>query len=219
MKHKHSILLFILINVLLFQSCVKVHVTDGSPDETYHLSFSRHALDYVRLTAGKYFIYKDSVSSLNDSVVVTESKLESIFVPKVKLTFDYTTWDETPAHYYEKYSLVLTKFAGNTAAVWFSGEAETAFDKPYRSSDTAAVDFYGTYPYSLKAFQLSETSPPGNSITVEGRTYNDVIITTVATTGYYDKFVYYWAYGVGLIKWQNFLQGNPTKTFTLLRNN
>ncbi|MEO8769077.1 MAG: hypothetical protein ABI402_03300 [Ferruginibacter sp.] len=225
MKYNHSILLLIFISSLLFQSCAKVTLTDNSSDETYHLSFSRHALDYVNLTEGKYFIYKDSVTSLIDSMIATESKLESTFVPKVKLTFDYTTWDETPAHYYEKYSLTLTKFTGNVQTAWFRAGAETIFRKPYTSSDTIEVELNELSPFSNALFKFSETNGPGISIVIEGKTYNDVFIATTdngvqdTTSQYYTKDIFYWAKGIGLIKWQTFSGANVAKNYVLLRNN
>jgi hypothetical protein len=54
------------------------------------------------------------------------------------------------------------------------------------------------------------------SMQVEGKTYSDIVFTTSPSA--YQGYSYYWAKGVGLIKYSSSLNSNR-KTYTLIRNN
>lgn len=217
MKHYQvTYLLFIGILFGLFESCKK----KSDDDVSYSLKFSPHSLEYVKLTKDKYFIYKDSATSLLDSVIITTSKLETSLDQKYDINFV-----SIPANYHEGYNLILTKYTATSHAEWFSANAVLSMSGqpyPFASSDTCAVDL--REPDNTIVFFLSESSQPNLTMTVEGKTYNNVVVTyndfggTIADS-YYKNTVYYWAKGTGIIKSRVITTGGAIKTYTLLRNN
>lgn len=211
MKYFTRLILQVVI-LSTFIACKK----DKTATAKYQLSFSHRALEYVQLTEGKYLIYKDSATSQSDSVVVTKSKLETLFEPG-------QNGDLNPPYNYEKFSLVLTKYNTTTATEWFNGNARLVlYPLPYVSSDTGAVSLYeqdGT-----PAFFFSESSQSNLTMTVEGKIYNNVVVTE-NNSGVdinhpaYKVTAYYWAKGAGIIKRRIITTGGVIKTYTLLRNN
>lgn len=71
---------------------------------------------------------------------------------------------------------------------------------------------------------MTDADQPNLTITVEGKIYNNVVVT-INENGLdisnpaYQKTVYYWANGVGIIKRTTITTGGVAKTYTLLRNN
>jgi hypothetical protein len=184
----------------------------------YSVALSDKALAYVKLQQGRYFIYKDSTTGQQDSVVVTASLLETVFVPEY-----HGSWVIVPAHNLERFSLTLSRIsAGGASSLWFQGAAEPFFNIPFASSDTAAVDM--REPDNTPVFYMSHSSQPSLSMTVEGRNYSNVVVTANESIGdinhpFYKKTIYYWASGTGIIKRTLVTTGGTTTTYTLLRNN
>lgn len=211
--NKMIIKLFItqIILLAIFTGCKK-----NDTDVNYSLSFSRRALEYVKLTEGKYLIYKDSATAALDSVVVTKSKLETYLQPKIP---GYLT----PAYYHENFVLELTKYMGSASSEWFYGNASLVLaTMPFASSDTEAVRLYGQY--GSPDFIFSASSQSNLSLLVEGVTYNNVV-ETISDAGVdinhpaYHYDTYYWAKGIGIIKRREITTGGTIKTYTLLRHN
>ena len=214
-------LLLFGILAILFQSCEKIRPDVEVKTTSYSLRFSRKALDYVKLTERKYLIYKDSASAHLDSVVVTKSLLENKYNPE---EFNWYAWYS--AYYHENFSLMLTKFTGGVGSEWFNGEAKLWISDPPYSTDNAPVNlitldkFNNTY----STFYLGENDPTNYSVSIEGRTYNNVVIT-IYDRGLdinhpdYLKETYYWAKEIGIIKREIITTGGTVKTARLLRNN
>jgi hypothetical protein len=207
--------IFLLIACIFFSGCKKFNKLYGISNYTY--TFSSNGLAYIQLSTDKYFIYKDSATLTTDSVVVTQSLLDTvsgtqstIFGPE-----KYTA---------QEYTLILTKIDSSGTAVWLSGKASSLDDlAEYVFLDRLPTSIGGylfRYPPSGGVYQepcncVIETNIP--AITVEGNTYTDVVLTADEYSAS-KKSSYYWAKEVGLIK-RSEVNGTDTKTYTLLRHN
>ncbi len=169
-------------------------------------------LAYMKLTQGKYMIYKDSASGDLDSVVVTNSSIKELYSPS--FTYNVLGFPATfPAYYYESFTLILTKYSGMMQSEWFNGS-------------TTPPIFYNnivndSFPVELgepdKAIAFSNFNNRLISfLVVEGKTYTQVFEYTWNTPN--KKTTYYWAKTVGIIKRVVTISG-IAKTQTLLRNN
>ncbi len=222
MKYSNTLFFFAIAASLFFQGCKKAEVTVHQPDQ---FSFSRHALEYVHLPLGKYLIYKDSASAQLDSVVVTTSNLENLYVPSYGGSPSALWLDFNPAYNHEVFYLTLSKYNGNQSSNWFIGNGDA-----YRSGffgygipgDTIAVDLRNQDGFSVFYSFNSEYS--NLSMNIEGKIYSNIIVTYSYTyllnpsdPGYH-AFVTYWAKPVGIIK-RTIRDANSIKTYTLLRNN
>jgi hypothetical protein len=182
------------------------------------------------LPLNKYFIYKDSATGMLDSVVVKQSEVVYILIPAHRSIglFD----PDVPAYYIQKFTLLLTR-NGTTSDDWFYGEAATlkmgfgapqstsdaplALRERYRISNVDKIDknhvfFYPVNPYS-------SVMP---TITIEGKTYSNAIMTSIAnglepTHQSYLKSIYYWVKGIGIIK-REIRTSSSIKTELLIRN-
>jgi len=209
---KLFIVLFLGTAVAIQLSCKKSK--DPEPVRI-SLAFSDKALEYVKLTEGKYFIYKNSVNANQDSVVVTESYLNTVLTPETPgsgILF--------PAYYHERFRLKLSKFTGTTSSEWLYGIADIPFS--FFSSDTAALQLQETIGSSLFYFLHSDL--PNLNIVVEGKTYSNVVLTSWdngwdISNPLYKKTLTYWAKGTGIIKREVITTGGANLTYSLLRNN
>jgi hypothetical protein len=202
------------------------------------MKFHPDALAYVQLPVNKYFIYKDSASGAQDSVVVTQSNIEKVFVPKHE---SLSLFDPTiPAHFTQKFTLLLKK-GGASGSDWFYGEA---FLEPavlilspvftdtgslyFREKDRLNnVDKGYVFKYPLNSLTGSYSVITGSastlpSITIEGKTYLEAIVYIdqnglPSTNNNFRKSTYYWVKGIGIIK-REIRTSNSIKTETLVRN-
>lgn len=211
------------ICILLALSLGVLSCNKEKPKRYYKYSYSHHALEYVQLSLGKYLIYKDSASSLLDSVVVTQSKLETKFAAEIASTWA-NLFNGTPEHYYDSFTLVLTKYESNTASDWFKGysssDASNSIGLPF-PCDTVWVSMKAQDGFGV--FYCSESKHPQLSMTVEGRIFNNVIEYVYSNQfpeshPDYKKRIYYWAKNTGIIK-RSIINGSSIQTHTLLRNN
>jgi hypothetical protein len=214
MKYTPSCFFPIILLLFVFSGCKK---DDSSEKAKFSLKFSDKALQYVKLTEGKYLIYKDSATSLLDSVIVTTSRLKTTFVPSYESNSIIV-----PDHNEDEFDLVLTKFVGSTQTAWFTGHVYPPFVFPFASTDTAAVDM--REPDNGPVFFATESTQSNQTMIVEGRTFNNVLVRAndfgrSVNDPNYKKTIYYWAKGVGIIKRSLITSGGATKTYTLLRNN
>lgn len=218
MKKKNqskSVIFRCLILFTLLVSCKKENTSDSIG---YNLHFSTRALEYVKLTPGKYLIYKDSATSQLDSVVVSTSKLQTILIPEQTVNGILT-----PAHNKEYFTLELLKYNGVFFNQWMTGFAFTPFDYPFKSVNNSVVDLRPTLVGGSTIFYMADTDQPNLTMTVEGKIYNNVVVTVYesgpdTSAPYYTKDIYYWAKGVGLIK-RTFIYEAQINTITLIRNN
>ena len=208
---------------MLIVSCKK----DKADPPSIVMKFSSEALAYVQLPLNKYFIYKDSASGTFDSVVVKESSLQTIFVPKYDCPRD--SWCiSTPAYNYQTFTLKLVSITTSTQKNWYFESAFHdvigGFYQP-RATDTMYVSLNGTFWYP---FYLNNT--PGSlvqvnlfpSIIIEGKTYTDVLQCVSSNTDNtslpnYTKTNYYWAKGIGIIK-REIRTATTVKTELLVRH-
>ncbi len=193
--------------------------------------FSADALAYVQLPLNKYFIYKDSASGTLDSVVVTQSVLETKFHPEESGN-DLYIW-HVAAYYYQQFTLLLTTYNDSSPQDWFYGVAHSG-PNYFTNSDTASwvdlaeidtlndirVNNYAFfYPEGGSVFSLTPTIIP--SLAIEGKSYSNVVFCSDSnspdsTAAYYVKTNYYWAKGVGIIK-RTIKTANYVKTENLIR--
>jgi hypothetical protein len=210
----------ILLNlaILLLLSCKKD--MPPPPIQQYYTNFRRDGLEYLKVDAGKYLIYKDSATGGLDSVVVTVSILENLFFTGI-----YNS--DVPGYHAQHLELRLNKFDAFTDSVWLYGDASAELSgPPYHSSDTA--DIVLNDQDNLIVFSFPTVSYPGNSLIpsleIEGKTYTNVI-KQITDNGLnisdlnYKKNIYYWAKQVGIIKREIITTNGNIRTYTLLRHN
>jgi hypothetical protein len=185
----------VLLIACSFAGCKKNTV----PSAPYYL-LSKDGLAYVQFNVGKYFIYKDSVANKTDSIVVTQSLLQ---------TYKGVYSDIHLAYTGQKYTIVETEIDPGSTSVWLSAAADgSGFSTVVLNSiDNGNYIFYETLEPHIPV------------MVVEGKTYTDVNITS-SPYGYgsVPLLSYYWAKGVGLIKRIETI-GSVTNTYTLLRGN
>lgn len=131
--------------------------------------FSKDGLTYIQFNAGKYFIYKDSVTAQTDSVVVTESTLLSF--QSSSLGYLYNG---------QSYNLVLSKIVVGKDSVWLNGIATAALSSNiYLSGADGYVFRYPPCNCGSASLipSLVESSIP--SMVVEGKTYANVVLTKI----------------------------------------
>jgi hypothetical protein len=212
---------------LLLASCAKVEVnTSGWGGGGFNWggitingnTFDSTAMLYIKIPLYRYFIYKDSATSSTDSVCVTESNLVFNFRPATA---------NTPAVFYETYSLILTNFTTNGNQTWFKGYASC--DSNYKNG-TSFIDsnfIFSNEPGILPSFWSPFTSSGAlqfskvPSLIVEGTTYFNVY-KFFATNGLpssdvnYLATTFYWVKGIGIIK-KEIRTYNSIKTSLLVR--
>jgi hypothetical protein len=200
MQHFKSVYPIITINLFLLIACIFSGCKkNGFAPPNY--TFSKDGLAYIQLAVGKYFIYKDSATLKTDSVVVTESLLETVSETGQApggFGYPYTV---------QRYSLILSKIDSSGTTVWLTGNA---------SSELSLGDNVFLLPSDIYTSGYLFRYPPDSpisSMTVEGKIYTDVILMANA------KSSYYWAKGVGLIQKSSVDNAGVRKTYTLLRNN
>jgi len=213
---------YILAITILFISCKK---SDVSPQPLLTANFAKEGLNYVQIPLNKYFIYKDSVSGNTDSVIVTQSILETKLMPaNILLILVFSP--PMPAYYYQSYTLLLSKVNGNTSTDWFYGIANA--DPTINLNTLVGLTLIEGRDISTK-YKIPAFKYPfyfGTSkITIEGKDYSDVIQITNSNylspsspdylTSYFTS-TYYWAKGIGIVK-RTLKTATSTQTWTLLR--
>jgi hypothetical protein len=204
-----SYLLVFTLSFLLMLNCKKS--SDHRFDGSVQLKLDAEGLQYVQLDVGKYFIYKDSASGKLDSVVVTKSLLENVFIPAVTSGgFTYSAYNS------EIFSLTLTKTDANGETIWLDAKTPPALCCPSLSSNNQSIQMSDSAGLVF-CYPSSECNSVDliSSLTLEGKTYQDVI---KVPGGANSASTYYWAKDVGLIKRIETLNSD-TQTYTLIRNN
>jgi len=202
--------------ILISAGCKK---NNGVPTPTGSIvnNFSPSSLEYVQLTPGKYLIYKDSASGNLDSVVVTKSEMAFISYPAIPSRGILSPG--RPAHSDYFIQLTLTKFSGISQNFWFDANAWAG-----SPADDAIVKMYevDSAAYNMHGYIITE--PPISSITIETKTYTDVIKSVAFAVGdintpAYNQTTIYWAKKIGIIKRTIITTGGAVKTYNLIRNN
>jgi hypothetical protein len=222
MKKQNAAYTTVILVLILF-SLTQCKKSDPPEEVLYTVIISPEALPYVQQPIGKYRVYRDSATSMLDSVVVTQSALEMHVVPKTT-----GTWAVQPAFNSQTYSIILTKKNGSPDSIWFKGNAVTTLDYPPPILDTVPLRLWESGYINNDSYYhvVAHIIPPVSSLTktVEGITYNDVYAyidepgVDINHPGYI-KRIYYWARGIGLIQRTTIYSGGAIKTYYLVRHN
>lgn len=187
--------------------------------------FDTSAIQYIKLPAKRYYIYKDPLLGTTDSVVVTQSTDSSAFQtagPGYPFTYIYSI-----------YKLTLTSFTTTTNTIWYTGTALCDFPAGYvlPTSGTAKIMdsnfILAGAPGSLPAFWHPFVTNGMNqytyipSLTIEGFNYAAVhkFFTTNGlqpTDINYTSAEFCWVKGIGIIK-KEIRTYNSIKTSLLIR--
>ena len=213
---KKTILYASVIAILITAGCKKNNDAPNARDPIIN-NFSPSSLEYVKLTPGKYLVYKDSASGNLDSVLVTKSEITWITTPAIPYQDFFNHGSPAYSNYLMR--LTLTKFSGISQNVWFDGYARAELP-----TDDAISKMYEIDSTRSPLHNNIITGPPVSSITIETKTYTDVI-KSVAVTAVdisdpaYNKSTLYWAKKIGIIKRTIVTTGGKIRTYNLLRNN
>ena len=211
-----TILYTSVVAILISAGCNKRYDGPG-PRGPIIVNFSPSSLEYVQLTPGKYLVYKDSASGSLDSVLVTRSEISFISHPATPYRGLFDPGSPASSVYFMK--LTLTKFSGISQNVWFDGYAQAG-----SPTDDAIADMYELDSTGSGIHSNIITEPPISSITIETKTYSEVI-KSVAVTAVdsndpaYNQTTLYWAKKIGIIKRTIITTGGAIKTYNLIRNN
>ncbi|MBK8610833.1 MAG: hypothetical protein IPL84_13075 [Chitinophagaceae bacterium] len=226
---KNIIFKFIAASALLFSACKKIDLSGPidfsgtTPIGTNNVSFYTYALDFIKLPVNRYFIYKDSATGIFDSVVVTQSILETRFEPA------HSGFPGTYALNYENYRLTLTKYqvspsinevwynaVANSHYSWFWPAPSTGIDSNFNFYSTGVSNFW--FPLSSSGSSQYNYLP---TLTIEGTAYSNVHQFSAsnelpANNPNYNASVFYWVKGIGFIK-KEIRTFNTVKTSLLIR--
>lgn len=197
-------LIILLVPMFALISCKK---TKTEPEPIFY-QFAADGLSYIQLPVKNYYIYKDSASAAEDSVVVVTSTLNKIYVPAVGGIFNGHL-----AYNYQVYSLKLKAQNTLSTQYWFSGFAS--------SDNFGIIDLYNDNGLLYSVFTYPINGRFISSMVVEGNVYANVekyefdLRSPIPANNI--SGVYYWAKGVGIIKRQITTAGT-TKTESLLRH-
>lgn len=199
----------IFINMMACIAMIVCFLSSGcKKDKEPFDMLAPEGLRYIQLRPEQYFIYKDSASLTLDSVVVKKSMMETLHTPP-----NYQ-WGQSS---YEHYQLTLSKIDVTTTSEWLSGYAIAAFSSDKFSMLSKSSNSYDKYIFRYPVDPSKGIFPGDSSIatmTIEGKVYSNIIL---ATGNQSTDSRFYWAKGVGLIKYVK--GGNTHKTYTLVRNN
>ena len=200
---KNLAILFMPILTLL--GCKKNEVPNAPQPPYYQLA--TEGLSYIQLPVNSYYIYQDSATGTEDSVVVVTSTLRATVVPGQGGLFSgYSTYSS------QVYTLKLK--SARSTDFWFSGTASAGSSEIFSMST-----FHNSLIYSVFIYPLTDRFI--SSMIVEGKSYANIEKyefdhqSTVATENI--SGVYYWAKGVGIIKRQIKTPGT-IKTESLIRH-
>ena len=207
---KKNILMITIATIAIYTitSCKK----ESSEPALAKSKLETSGLAYMKLAQGKYMIYKDSANGDLDSVVVTNSSIKELYSPS--FTYNVLGFPATfPAYYYESFTLILTKYNGMLQSEWFNGSTTPPIFYNNIVNDSFPPELIE--PDKAIAFR-NMTNRPISSLTIEGKTYTQVLEHTWNTAN--KRTTYYWAKGVGIIK-RVITTNGVTKTQILIRNN
>ncbi|MES1215583.1 MAG: hypothetical protein ABUT20_08700 [Bacteroidota bacterium] len=209
----------------LFFSCKK---EDPVNNEYTSFDYPSGYLNYMDIPMHSYFIYKDSSTGNEDSVIVTENIKRTIF--------NYGNGviaGNQYKHYVLQMDVTLSKFiSANNSSLWLKARSVTNDNRATVATAESVMLFAGPcedcmwgildYPIVSNYDPFSDRGAEIlNSYEVEGKVYNDVIHIVYGvgspTDDEYKNVIYYWAKGVGIVK-RTFTSKSSTQTWTLLRN-
>ena len=199
-------LIILLAVAVLINSCKKDH-----PTTFEYYQFPEEAIAYTVLPLNRYFIYQDSASLQQDSVLVTVAQLQrKLFEPaKTGDIGGYTI--VIPGHYYDEYNLVMQVKNRAVPDDWLNaGTSDTQFYFSLYASIPALSECF-QFPFAAAGNSFPTRYVP--SLLLNGILYRDVAI-------HYDpqRFCeFIWAKNIGIIQRRLWING-VYKTETLLRH-
>lgn len=218
---KKSIFFKLAFAILVISGCSKDLDLTGGPNSNNTPKFSHFdsaSLVYIEVPAGRFFLYKDSVSETIDSVIVSISEIIPYSVGGIY---------GDPIMEADNYRLIFSNFLdGQPDSAWYSGIAGTeinkdlhvTYDSTYILSEgegSIPVFWYPFVSAGDRKYKFIAT------LVVEGVTYKDVH-SFFATNGRqtseasYEAKIYYWVKGIGIIKRVTWL-GNSVKADLLVK--
>jgi hypothetical protein len=218
MKTLYKSLLVLFIFLL---SCDKEEIQP----ELATVTLNKNAVEFLKVTSGKYLIYKDSATSENDSVIITKSELKNIFYPEFNSNNIFIP--NIPAYNGEEFELIYTKKTdANESSIWFKGKANAFYkhNANLLNLPLKLVDYIGDSVWYAGAIYYDENTSIIPSFTVEGNTYSNVIIHKTfngleMNHPNYLRTEYFWAEGIGIIQKSIETTNGMRKTYYLIRRN
>jgi hypothetical protein len=195
--HYSRTLFLFIFGALGFFGCSK-------KEQVYRLDPA--GLQYIQFNANKYFIYKDSASGKIDSVVVSQSEIS---------TETFQDGEQTAIR--EIYKLHLVRKNMTADSTWLQGQAKADVTNYVKLWDIMGGTNFFVYPAVCICTDLYKVP----ILTVESKTYQDVIVKEDAFIDSY-SLTFYWAPSVGIIKVvkkETPLSTNKRWTHTLVRHN
>ena len=219
MKTFYKIFLVFFIFLL---SCEKEEI----PPEVITVKLNQNAVNFLKVTAGNYLIYKDSATSEIDSIIITKSELKKIYYPEVISNNIFIP--NTPSYNGEQFELNYTKKTeDNISSIWFKGIAN-AYYEHYNANlsnlPLNLVDYIGNATWYGGSIYYDENTIPITTFTAEGNSYSNVIRHKTfngleMNHPNYLKTEYYWAEGIGIIQKSLETTNGERKTHYLIRHN
>lgn len=218
MKNFYKIFLVLFIFLL---SCEK----EEEPAITVFVTLNKDAIEFLKVTPGKYLIYKDSATSETDSIVITTCTTSQTYYNKVVSNNFFIP--DTPAYSGENFVITYTKKTdSNLSSIWFNGLAKAYYqhNAPLTNLPLKLVDYIENYTVYGGSLYYDENTIPLPSFNVDGITYSNVIAHNTdsgleITHPNYLKTEYYWAKGIGIIQKSIERTNGIRKTHYLIRRN
>lgn len=220
MKTFYKIFLVLFIFLL---SCEK----EEEPAVTVYVTLNKDAVNFLKVTPGKYLVYRDSATSETDSIIITTCESNYFHYPEIISNNLFIP--NTPAYSGENFELTYTKKTdANISSIWFKGIASAHYQHyapltnlPLNLSYPKIKNFNTYYEHY---FYYDENTIPITSFNVDGITYTNVIVHNTdsgleITHPNYLKTEYYWAKGIGIIQKSIETTNGIRKTYYLIRHN
>lgn len=202
-------------------SCEKEEI----PPELENVTLNKDAVTFLKVTPGKYLIYKDSTTSETDSIIITKCEFNKLYQSEIISNNIFIP--STPAHYYEHFELIYTKKTdANESSIWFKGiaNANYSFFAPLSNIPLNLVDYIDTFELYSGSFYYDENTILIPNMTIEGIIYENILVHKTFNgleidNPYYLKTEYYWAKGIGIIQQSIERSNGVRQTFYLIRHN
>ena len=200
-----------LVFILLVAAAIISSCKKDKPAALAYYEFPAEAIAYTLMPLNRYFIYQDSASLQQDSVLVTVALLQrKLFEPAD--TGDIGGYTIViPGHYYDEYKLVMQVKNRSVTDNWLhAGTSVTQFHFSLNTSSPVPSECF-MYPFAASGNSFPTRYVP--SLMLNGILYRDVAIQ-------YDpqrlcEFI--WAKNIGIIQRRIWING-VYKTETLLRH-
>lgn len=197
-------LLYLVTGTLLFLSCKK----DPAPGlPVVHIDPA--IVSYLGDIQGKYRVFKDSASGIEDSVQVIFAFWENVDIPE----FVGPSGENFPAHQTQRYNLYME----STSIGYFaSGTGYPLLTLGVGFIDTAGLSITQDMEGHLMASFARNSLLSAEDISLFGQQFNDVVKFEFDNETYKEDFL--WARGIGIIL-RRVTTPDITKTQYLVRYN